>query len=259
MRTLPFGQTFGEIFNAAGARFQTTLSLHAGTTRTPLHSHENDYICFVLTGGFHERSSRGSFVWKAGDAISYRAEEWHEDSFDARGARCINVHLPKEFELQIELCGRRCNAFARSVAEALAAETALHFAGDHLSSDALAAELLGAISCESAKEIDDTWVSQLIEILDDQPERDWTLCALAALVERHPTHVARAFRRKTGLTIGAYRRRRRLTELCLRLKRTRTDLVDIATDLGYADQSHMSREFRAFAGISPGAYRRVAR
>jgi AraC family transcriptional regulator len=259
MRTLPFGETFGETFNAPGASFQTTLSLHAGSTRTPLHSHANDYVCFVLAGGFRERSSRGSFVWEAGDAICYHAEEWHEDSFGAHGARCINVHLQKGFQLHIESCGRRCNASARSVAEALAAEAALHFASDHLSSDALAAELLGALSCESTKETDDTWVSRLIEVLDDESRRNWTLSALASLVGRHPTHVARAFRRKTGLTIGAYRRRRRLTELCLRLKRTRADLVDIATDLGYADQSHMSREFRAFARISPGAYRRAAR
>jgi hypothetical protein len=189
MRTLPFGQTFGETFNAPGASFQTTLSLHAGSTRTPPHSHANDYICFVLAGGFCERSTRGSFVWKAGDAISYHAEEWHEDSFDAHGARCINVHLPKGFQLQIELCGGRCNASARSAAEALAAEAALHFAGDHLSSDALAAELIGAVSCKCAEETDSSWVSRLIELLDDEPGR--RLDALCARVSGRAASDAR--------------------------------------------------------------------
>jgi AraC-like DNA-binding protein len=141
----------------------------------------------------------------------------------------------------------------------MAAEAALHRADDRLSSDALAAELIRAVSCASAEEADGVWVSQLLEVLNDEPWRNCTLGALAALVRRHPTHVARAFRRKTGLTIGAYRRRRRVTEVCIRLKRSRADLVDIAAELGYADQSHMNREFRAFAGMSPGAYRRGAR
>lgn len=256
MRPLAFGQTFGEIFAAPRRELHVTLSLHAGGSDTPRHRHENDYICIVMAGAFLETSRRGRVEWRSGDAVFHRGDEWHQDWFASGGARCLNVHLPANLDVRLDAGRLRCSLAARSLAEALAAEAALERVDDALSSEALVAELVAVLSSSPVEARDGVWLRHLIAVLDDDPGRRWTLADLPALIGRHPTHVARAFRSKTGLAVGAYRRRRRITELCLRLRQSDTALAELAVELGYADQAHMNREFLAFAGISPGAYRR---
>ncbi|NEX94286.1 helix-turn-helix transcriptional regulator, partial [Caulobacter sp. 17J65-9] len=94
--------------------------------------------------------------------------------------------------------------------------------------------------------------------LDAAPERRWSLDQLAALADRHPTHLARAFRHQTGASVGAWARRQRVLRLCVDLAGA-TPLAELAARHGYADQAHMTREFRACMGLTPGAWRRARR
>jgi AraC family transcriptional regulator len=258
MTTLAFGQTYGDIFAAPGSAVRTTLSIHDAFARAPRHVHENDYLCFVVAGGFRERTGRGSCDLSTGNALLHRGGDWHEDSFGPDGARCLNLHLPASSGWRLDGPWRP-SLRARLLVDALAAEAAMEGASDPLASDGLAAELLAALWSATEKQPDGAWLDQLIAVLSESPGRAWSLAELAALVGRHPTHVARAFRSKTGLSIGMYRRRRRVAELCLRLRRSRTALADLAVELGYSDQAHMSRELRGFTGMTPAAYRRAAR
>ena len=255
MTTLAYGRTFGEVFTAPAAAVTATLSVHPADAETPAHVHANDYVCLVLAGRFRESSDQGDFDWRPGDAVIHRGEERHRDSFGPTGARCLNLHLPDG--VAAEPGGRRCDPPTRSLAEALAAEVAL--GGDaELGVEALCAELLDRLCGEGEDERDDAgWLGRVIEAIDSAPERAWRLEELASLAGRHPTHLARAFRGRTGLSLGAWRRRRRVTELCLRLRREETPLANLAADLGYADQAHMTREFRAVASAPPGAWRRA--
>jgi AraC family transcriptional regulator len=80
---------------------------------------------------------------------------------------------------------------------------------------------------------------------------------LAAIVDRHPVHVAQSFRAKTGISLGAFQRVQRLTCLSLALRHGKMPLATLAAEFGYCDQPHMNAEFRAAFGISPGRYRRA--
>ena len=123
MTTLAYGRTFGEVFAASAANVTATLSVHPAGADTPPHAHANDYVCLVLAGRFRERTARGEFDWRPGDAVIHRGEERHQDSFGPTGARCLNLHVPAG--LEAEPGGRRCDPAARSLAEALAAEVAM--------------------------------------------------------------------------------------------------------------------------------------
>ena len=79
--------------------------------------------------------------------------------------------------------------------------------------------------------------------------------ARAAGVSRF--HVIRLFRRAYGMTPFQYRRRLRL-QRAEELLRAGLRAVDVAFEVGFADQSHMcaamrSRRRVAYAGASPGA------
>jgi AraC family transcriptional regulator len=253
MTTLAFGRTFGEVFAAPAADITATLSVHPAGIDTPPHAHANDYVCVVLAGAFRESSSRGDFDWGPGDAVVHRDGERHRDSFGPHGARCLNLHVPEG--LKAEPGGRRCDPRVRSLAEELAAEVAVG-APDGLALEALTAELFGRLARDPEDGGEAGWLAGVIEAIDAEPHLAWRLEDVAALAGRHPSHLARTFRRRTGVSLGAWRRRRRLTELALRLRRGNEPLADLAADLGYADQAHMTREFRTRACAAPAAWRR---
>ncbi|HEX6661370.1 MAG TPA: AraC family transcriptional regulator, partial [Sphingomicrobium sp.] len=120
----------------------------------------------------------------------------------------------------------------------------------------LAAELMGELLPIESRRPDGRWIDRIVEALWDEPARRWSLRELAGIAERHPVHVAQAFRAKTGSSLGGFQRRRRLTHLSLALQSGTTPLAMLADEFGYCDQSHMTTEFRAAFGISPGRYRR---
>lgn len=252
MTSLAAGETFGEV--AAGPAAGMTLSRHRPDHALPLHEHAGAYVCAVLAGGFHEHDPRGEAERGAGEIILHPAGQRHADTFGAHGALCLNLQIDPPCE---PLARRAEPALARALTE-LAAEVAKGGQGDGLTAAGLKAEVLDRlVRPETRADLD--CVARVLRALDEAPAADWTLEALAGIAGRHPTHLARAFRTRTGLTLGAYRRRRRLIDLCLDLRLGREPLSALAHDHGYADQAHMSRAFRAFSGATPAAYRRRAR
>ncbi|HEV2212377.1 MAG TPA: AraC family transcriptional regulator [Gammaproteobacteria bacterium] len=66
-------------------------------------------------------------------------------------------------------------------------------------------------------------------------------------------HLLRAFRERYGLPPHAWLMQHRLRQ-ARRLLRAERPLVEIAGELGFADQSHFIRRFHAAYGITPGRY-----
>jgi AraC family transcriptional regulator len=254
---LAFGETFGDTCAAALPAAVVSLSVHAPHQRTPPHRHANDYVCIVLAGDFEQRAGSAARKFGAGDVVYTGADDWHEDRFEALGARCLNIHFAGEAAALRYPC--RCNAEARLMANLLAAEVALADTADRLRGECLLAELLGALAEPREAPAQCEWLAVIVDALNADTAGEWSLRALARLADRHPTHVARAFRARTGLSISAYRRRCRLRELLRRLRHDDAPLAQLAAELGYADQAHMTREFSAHTGVSPAAYRRARR
>lgn len=69
----------------------------------------------------------------------------------------------------------------------------------------------------------------------------------------------RLVQRRLGITPKWLMQRRRLHDAVGRLKAGTESLVDLAADLGYADQAHFTNDFRQVTGLTPGAYLRDQR
>jgi AraC family transcriptional regulator len=252
MIAMAFGQTFGKTLAVKSATALVSLSVHRGGA-TPKHCHASDHLCVVLSGAVLERSRSGAIELKPGDIVLHRRDEMHVNAFGRHTVTCLNMHL--DGDAAAGPLVRRCTPELRSLADALARAVVL--GRDTLSLEADAAEFVGHLNDGGAFERDGAWLSKIIELLDDDPRHPWRLDDLARRSGRHPTHVARAFRARTGVSLGAYRRRKRATELCLRLRFGDDRLADLAAEFGYADQAHMCREFRTFTGMAPAAWRRA--
>ncbi len=81
-----------------------------------------------------------------------------------------------------------------------------------------------------------------------------SLSGIAAGVGTSPFHLARVFRKESGLSVHAY-----LHQLRLRTALSRVmdgeDLTNVALDLGYASHSHFTARFRRMFGAPPSSLR----
>jgi AraC family transcriptional regulator len=82
-----------------------------------------------------------------------------------------------------------------------------------------------------------------------------SLNAVAREVGVSRGRLCRAFRRRTGTTLHAYREQLRLRHALEILASPQEDLTTLALDLGYSSHSHFSANFRGAFGLSPSAAR----
>jgi AraC family transcriptional regulator len=87
---------------------------------------------------------------------------------------------------------------------------------------------------------------------------NWGLEEIARAVHISMFHLARIFRRETGLAIHQYRNRLRLRAALERLVEQETDLTALALGLGFGSHSHFSDAFRRAFGVAPSEFRRRA-
>jgi AraC family transcriptional regulator len=256
--TLGFGAALGVVADQTACGQPLNLTLHRPFEELPPHKHVNNYLCIVLRGGFAEVQGNRVRDRPCGAFFTYEAGEPHYDRYGSNGGMTVAVHFSPG-EPRSGAVEGICAAFARIAAEELAFELASQ-SRDELAMAALTAEIMAEIQTSTtALDKGGAWMDRVVGAISDEPRRRWGLHELAGIADRHPVRLAQAFRARTGASLGAFQRLRRLTSLSLALRHSQTPLASLAAEFGYFDQSHMTSEFRRAFGVSPGRYRRDAR
>lgn len=227
------------------------------------HAHVLPHVLVQLDGSVLERDGRRSVFVDAGGSRLSPAGDSHTISSGDGGATCLVLHV--EPGLLAASGGLRVgdrkfihSRWIRRRGVELLAEIALPAGGSPLIADQLAIEIVAQAtrprrSTETAGP--PPWLEDACDALRETYADPPTLSELAALVGRHPMHVARAFRRHLGCTAGAYLRTHRLETARRLLVGTDRSLSEVAYGCGFSDQSHMTRLFRARLGVTPGDLR----
>ncbi|MEO8635728.1 MAG: AraC family transcriptional regulator [Gemmatimonadales bacterium] len=95
------------------------------------------------------------------------------------------------------------------------------------------------------------------QVLAEHPAASTSLAELAARVGASPFHLARTFRRETGLPIHRYRLRLRLALALDRIAEGESNLSLLGFELGFSSHSHFTRQFRAVYGQPPARLREL--
>lgn len=95
---------------------------------------------------------------------------------------------------------------------------------------------------------------QVIEYINDNIDRNFTLAELAAIANLSPSYFSSLFKLATGYAPHQYLIRCRVERAKILLKQKRT-IADIAYSLGFSHQSHLNRHFKKIVGITPKAFR----
>jgi len=93
------------------------------------------------------------------------------------------------------------------------------------------------------------------EMLDARFSENVSLDELASASRLSRFHVLRTFAAAVGLPPHAYQNRLRVNS-ALKLLAAGMSLADVATEVGFADQSHLHRHFKRIVGVTPGAFAR---
>ncbi|MFD7441070.1 AraC family transcriptional regulator [Streptomyces sp. NPDC059909] len=93
----------------------------------------------------------------------------------------------------------------------------------------------------------------LRELLDERLLHGVTLDDAAKLVHTHPTHLVRAFSAAFGIAPHQYLMARRV-DRARRLLLDGRPPAEVATAVGFYDQSHLTRHFKRLVGVTPGRY-----
>jgi AraC family transcriptional regulator len=232
----------------------------------PLHSHEPSYLCTLIQGSFTETCGGRVRDCRPGGLVLHACGEVHADRFGDAGGRVFGIELGPSWRARLD--PYRCSLetpfiFPTGLCADLVRKLYREFhsgpGASALVVEGLVLEILGE-ACRP-RPADPTgsvppWLRTARAILHERCREPLTLAQVAAAVDVHPVHLARAFRRNFGCTVGDYVRRLRIERACQALVRSDQPLVEIALESGFADQSQFCRTFKRQLGLTPSRFRR---
>ena len=230
------------------------------------HAHAESSFTIVVRGSYVERIRGRSLEHKPGSMLFYPAGEVHSQEFGRTGSHKL-IFTPSQSCLQLLAEAKIPLAHAPHVTSAFLKELSIRAlkemaAADTFSLMVIEGTLLELIAAfgrmyerDGKQAAVPAWLKQCRERLASQPGVAITHQALAAQVRKHPVHLAKAFQRTYGETIGQYQRRLRLRKAAGLLQKQNMPLAEIALESGFANQAHLSRSFRCAFGMTPTQYR----
>ena len=99
-------------------------------------------------------------------------------------------------------------------------------------------------------------ITQLLSLLDQHPEKNWTLQSMAKNAGMSVANFRLHFFRMTGRTPGKYLTALRLEKAAYMLQNTLKSISQIAYRSGFTDSNYFSRRFHLVYGKSPKDYRK---
>lgn len=93
----------------------------------------------------------------------------------------------------------------------------------------------------------------VIEYIHDNLDQHLTLAELSLVAGMSPYHFARTFKRVTGVTPHRYVLTARVEQAKNLLLQGKLTLAEIASQVGFFDQSHFTRSFKQLVGVTPHA------
>jgi AraC family transcriptional regulator len=247
------------------AGFSLTEAVYAEGVSLDRHCHANAYLLLDLSGQYSEKHSHRDFVWGEGALHLLPAGERHENEF-ATAVRCLRVKIEPQVIERLGDESRLALSEPREISGPLTAWLSNRLlrefrAQDDVAPLAMEGVLLEMLA-ESARTRDEAsgssvpaWLRRVREALDESYLQAPGLADLAAVGDVHPVHLSREFRKRYGITIGEYIRKRRIEHASGLLANSGMPMAEIASQCGFSDQSHFCALFKKYSGMTPAKFR----
>jgi AraC family transcriptional regulator len=234
---------------------------YAPTASVPTHAHTSSSFCLVLQGGFVDGAGARRLSGAVGSVLFQPWGEPHSRQFRSGISRCFMVDLGPTLTARLDsgVGGSHAAVVTRRRASWLAMRLYEEFCRDDAASsvaiEGLSLSVLAQLTRDAVDDPTPPWLPAVLDLLDERYLAPVRLAEVAARVDVHPGHVARVFRRRFGVSLTDYVRRRRIDWACDRLVATRLPLSRIAMEAGFTDQAHFARVFKRVTGHTPREFR----
>lgn len=104
-----------------------------------------------------------------------------------------------------------------------------------------------------------SFVFDIIEMIQAQPEKKYTIAELAKQFHVSQTKLKTDFKRIVGMSVNTFCRQARLQKALVLVESTSMSQSEIASVCGFSDESYFIDVFRERYALTPGAYRRQIR
>lgn len=238
------------------------------TADTVLHEHYHDGATFslIFRGGYTERVGPRhheceplAFVYKPPriEHSNHIAPVGLDGLFAEIGPeRFAEVHdVLKRIPDSIRVTSLRSRSLVAQAHREMLAE----LAGYELVLEGILLELWAAAARSTLRSSSSTppWLERAREYVSAHFRESIGLTDVARAAGVHPVHLAQAFRRRYGQTVGECVREMRVEFASRALGNGERSIAEIALAAGFADHSHFARTFKAYTGATPSEYRRT--
>lgn len=229
----------------------------------PPHGHEFPFFSLLLEGSYSEQAGGLIIHYAPFTTVFHAPGMVHSDTIGPTGARFFLVEIGASWVNLAE----RLGPLPAHIVELHGGEASwlivrlyhAFIARDRESPLGIESLLLELCTFLNKVPIDESREPQWLRRVDSAIKTTFTQrieCSqIADEIGVHPGHLARAFRRFRGRTIGDAVTSLRMQLVCQRLAQSACSLADVALQAGYADESHLIRTFKSIMGITPGKYR----
>jgi AraC-like DNA-binding protein len=250
--------------------FLVTHKRYSSDFTQGFHEHETGSIDFILEGGGKGVYAGRELVSIPGTVEFFREEVRHNfigggNSGGGGGIRTMHVVIPGDMlrripglrDISLE---RLTHTRSLSLAILLLGEIHQKDRSASLVTESVIHELVDEIAQASARPSTRAgWIGSVRDYLHAVQDRPVTLQELANHAGVHRSHLARVFKCKLGLSVGAYHRGVRIQLAAQHLARKDASIARVSNKMGFADQAHLTRMFRERIGVTPNQYRQCLR
>lgn len=226
--------------------------------KMPYHEHELPYFTLILSGYYNEWDRLGAREFRPMTAVFNPQECQHGSAVGATGTQLFTVEIKREQWDGLHLPDAPIADLGAGnliwKALRLYREFRLGEALEPLTAESLACELIAAAVDHRAPDSSPSWWKRTEEYLRANAGSPLRIREVAREAGVHPVHLARVFRKQTGITPGEYVQSLRVQKACARLTSREHSLADVAVECGFTDQAHMTRLFKRFTGTTPAAF-----
>jgi AraC family transcriptional regulator len=238
----------------------------APSQQTEVHHHDGATLSIIFSGGYVERFGGRDLTGDACTAVFKPPQFAHQNEMSTLGLHALYVELGSalmerccpELALPSGPVALRGPRIAATVAR-MRREMPHRDDSGELCLQHHLLEILADAARQVVRMGDSPrqpWLARVRARLHEELANAPTIASLALDAGVHPVHLAQAFRRRYGCTIGEYLRECRVARAATAL-RGRQPIGSIAHDSGFADHSHLTRVFRRMVGCTPAEYRRL--
>jgi AraC-like DNA-binding protein len=242
------GQYFGWVVqDLENEFFKLTKTHYLPETDIEEHYHENNYISLLINGGYVEQYKKDNALIEAGNIIFRPAGYNHSNNFGQAGGACFNIEFKYNWQQNIDF-GLQLPAkhTIYKTGSLPSIYKLLYFFNHAFNKPAeeniyfeFVLDWLFQINKQVPVKSKLAWIEKVMSIIESEPGIHHTIHSLAARVFTHPIYLARAFKEKTGFTIGEYQLKAKLDKAMVLLFNTNFPVNDIAFETGFTDAARL--------------------